>query len=70
VHARMAVIDFNRCLPGECNSGVCPAVLACRRKILIQEKPGEIPMVNPAICRACSDCVRACPRSAIRITQV
>jgi translation initiation factor RLI1 len=67
---KMAVIDFSRCRPEECNSGVCPAVLACRRKILIQEKPGEVPMVNPAVCSSCSDCVRACRLNAIKITLV
>ncbi|MBN1370035.1 MAG: 4Fe-4S binding protein [Dehalococcoidaceae bacterium] len=68
--AKTAIIDFNRCRPDECSDGVCPAALACRRKILVQEKPGEIPMVNPAICRSCSDCVRACPLNAIKITLV
>jgi len=70
VPGKMAAIDFNRCRPYECSNGTCPAVLACRRKILFQEKPGEIPMVNPAICRACSDCLRACPLNAIKITLV
>jgi ferredoxin len=32
-----------------------------------QEKPGEPPMTDPFACRACGDCMRACPNKAIKI---
>ena len=64
---KMAIIDYNKCDPGRCEDGKCPAVEACPRKLLIQEAPGEKPMPNPSICQACGDCVRACPLKAIII---
>ncbi len=63
--SKMALIDFNRCKPELC--GECPAAKACPRKLLKQEKPGEVPMTNPMSCRACGDCVRVCPQKAITI---
>ncbi|MDD4859806.1 MAG: 4Fe-4S binding protein [Dehalococcoidales bacterium] len=66
---KMALVDFNRCRPDSCTGGVCPAAKACPRKLLVQETPHEPPMTNPALCRACGDCVRACPNSAIKLTQ-
>ena len=64
---KMALVDFNKCRPEECDNGVCAAALACTRKLLVQEAPYEAPMPNPALCRACGDCVRACPAKAIQI---
>ncbi|MFC2070235.1 4Fe-4S binding protein [Chloroflexota bacterium] len=67
--AKMAIIDFNKCLPEECEGGVCKATLACERKLLTQEAAYEIPMTNPFLCRGCADCVRACPLDAIQISK-
>ena len=67
---KMALVDFPRCRPGECPDGICIAAQACPRKLLKQEKPGEIPMTDPSTCRGCADCVRACPRKAIRMVTV
>ena len=68
--SKIALVDFEKCDPEQCKQGICLAAKACKRKLLIQEAPGEIPMVNPALCRACADCVRACPRQAIKIVQM
>ena len=68
--SKMVLIDFEKCNPQQCGDGVCLAALACERKLLIQEKPFEIPMANPSICRACGDCVRACPLGAVRIVKI
>ncbi|MDD5127699.1 MAG: 4Fe-4S binding protein [Dehalococcoidales bacterium] len=66
---KMAMVDFNKCNPASCANGVCAAAQACPRKLLVQENPREPPMTNPALCRACGDCVRACPHNAISIMQ-
>ena len=66
---KMAIVDFNKCCPGQCDSGVCAAALACTRQLLVQDVPYEAPMTNPALCRACGDCVRACPLKAIQIVR-
>jgi NAD-dependent dihydropyrimidine dehydrogenase PreA subunit len=63
----MALVDFSRCRPERCEDGVCLAAKACRSHLLSQEQPGEAPMTDPTLCRACADCVRACPLKAIAI---
>ncbi len=68
--SKMAIIDFNKCRPGECDGGVCKAALACERKLLTQEAAYEIPMTDPFLCRGCADCVKACPLNAIWISKI
>ena len=51
------------------NRKICVAALACPRKLLKQEQPGEIPMTDPSICQGCADCARACPLKAIQIVR-
>jgi len=67
--SKMALVDFNKCHPGECNKGICLAAQACERKLLTQEKEYEAPMPNPSLCRACGDCQRICPLGAIQISR-
>jgi len=64
---KMALVQYNRCDPEKCDGGICAAALACPHKLLKQEAPYQIPMPDPSICRACGDCVRACPLKAIQI---
>jgi translation initiation factor RLI1 len=64
---KMALLDFNKCRPGECDGGVCAAARACPSGLLKQEAPFTIPQPEPYACRACGECVRACPQKAIRI---
>jgi translation initiation factor RLI1 len=68
--SKIALVDYNKCRPQECDSGACPAALACRYKLLKQEKANEAPMADPFICRGCGDCVRACPLKAIEIAKM
>ena len=63
---KMALVDYNRCQAALCDG--CPAAAACPRKLLVQEAPHEPPMTNPALCKGCGDCVRACPMKAIVIS--
>lgn len=49
----MALVNYNKCSPEKCQSGICPAALACERKLMKQESPYDIPMTDPAACRAC-----------------
>ena len=65
--SKMALINYNKCRPGDCADGICPAVKACEKKLLIQEAPGEPPMPDPSLCKGCGDCVRACPSGAIEV---
>lgn len=67
---KMALVDFPKCHPEHCTDGICLAAEACPRKLIEQEQPGEIPMTNPSLCRACGDCIRACPMKAIRIVTI
>ena len=62
---KMAVVDYRRCHPEECENGVCLAVLACQKKILSHEEPFEMPDPLPTICLSCGKCVRACPMEAV-----
>jgi heterodisulfide reductase subunit A-like polyferredoxin len=64
---KTALVDFGKCHPEKCPQGICQAALVCKYKLLIQEKPYEIPMADPFICKGCGDCVRACPEKAIII---
>lgn len=68
--SKMALVDYNRCRPGECAQGLCMAAQACERKLLVQESPYEAPMPDPALCRGCGDCLRACPLNAIQMSRV
>ena len=65
---KTALVDYNKCHPEECNNGVCNAAQACTLKLLRQEAPFDIPMPDPFSCRACGDCIKACPLKAIQLT--
>ena len=66
---KTALVDFHRCLPELCQGGICPAALACPKKMLRQEEPYQAPMPDPFLCKGCGDCVRACPQKAITIVK-
>jgi MinD superfamily P-loop ATPase len=61
------VLDYQRCDPESCQDGICEAARVCKKKVLRQETPGEMPDVYPSLCRGCIDCIAACPRDAIRL---
>jgi translation initiation factor RLI1 len=67
--SKVALVNYNKCRPDQCDDGICKAALACKQKLLKQEKANEPPM-NPFICRACGDCIRACPLDAIEIAKM
>lgn len=64
---KMALVEFEKCHPKKCDSGLCAAARACPRRLIWQEAAYEIPMVNPLLCHACGDCVRACSAKALKI---
>lgn len=67
---KRAAVDGAKCHPEQCGSGICHAVQACGRGVLFQEGVYEVPIVNPAKwCDGCTDCVKACPFSAIRMAR-
>jgi translation initiation factor RLI1 len=67
---KMALLDYGACHPETCPDGVCPAAAACPSKLLKQEQPFTAPMPEPSACRACGECVRACPLKAVRIVSM
>ena len=67
---KMALVDYNKCRPEECNDGLCTAAQACTLKLLQQEAPYSMPIADPLSCRACGDCTRACPLKAIQLTGI
>lgn len=63
-------VNFEKCNPYLCNpeNGICRAVNECSKELLIQEEPGELPMlVSQILCKGCGVCVAACPLKAIDI---
>lgn len=64
---KTALVNYNKCRPQQCDSGICKAVLACPHKLLKQEAPFETPMPDPSICRGCGTCALACPLKAIEM---
>ncbi len=65
--SKTALVIYDKCRPQQCENGLCAAARACERRLITQEGPNEIPMTNPALCKGCADCVRACPAGAIQI---
>jgi translation initiation factor RLI1 len=63
----MALIDYGKCQPEKCQSGICLSVLACPKGILSQEGPYEMPDPYPTMCVGCGICTSACPSQAIRL---
>jgi translation initiation factor RLI1 len=64
---KMALLDLNKCRPGACPGGICAAVRVCPSGLLKQEAAYAMPEPEPSSCRACGECVRACPLKAIQI---
>lgn len=67
---KVALVVYDKCLADECDHGVCAAAAACTQKLLKQEALYETPISHPSMCRACGDCVRACPFGAIQIVNM
>ena len=67
---KTALLDYNLCQPEKCDSGECSAARACALKLIRQEAPYTIPLTEPFYCRACGDCMRACPVKAIKISNM
>ncbi len=64
---KIALIDYSKCHPEYCDSGICKAVLTCPHKLLKQERPYEAPLPHPSLCQGCAKCVVACPLKAVQL---
>jgi NAD-dependent dihydropyrimidine dehydrogenase PreA subunit len=60
-------IDYQVCDPSSCEEGICASAQVCQRKVLRQEKPGELPDIYPNLCLGCVDCISVCLKKALRI---
>jgi translation initiation factor RLI1 len=67
---KLALLDYNKCRPGECEDGICAAAQVCPSKLFRQAAPYTVPEPEPTACRACGDCTRACPQKAIQIVSL
>jgi translation initiation factor RLI1 len=65
-----ALINYEKCRPEQCANGTCAATLACSRKLIKQEEPNEMPMMDPLLCQGCGDCIKACPLEAIKMAMM
>ena len=62
---KTVVIDYQACDPKNCKRGVCRATLVCKKRVLTQEAPYEMPDANVSMCLSCALCTQACPVSAV-----
>lgn len=63
----MVVLNVQQCEPNQCENGICPAALQCRRKALVQEQPFEVPELNSERCLGCAVCVTICGRKSLQV---
>ena len=64
---QIIVVDYSRCEPEQCENGICRAALLCKKRILFQEAPFEMPESRAAMCMGCAVCLTACPRNALKM---
>ena len=62
----LAVIDYKKCDPKNCDSGKCIAVDVCPVHALEQESSFDMPYVKGG-CYACNKCINVCPLKAIQV---
>jgi translation initiation factor RLI1 len=67
---KMALLDFNKCAPSQCEGEVCRASFECPLHLIKQEAPHEIPMTDPFACKGCGACVLACPMRAFTVVHM
>jgi heterodisulfide reductase subunit A-like polyferredoxin len=61
----LAVVDVNLCVGHE----RCHARGPCPTKAIVQIDPGEMVVIDTALCNGCGDCVSECPEGAITIEE-
>ncbi|PWH17549.1 MAG: hypothetical protein DDG59_08005 [Anaerolineae bacterium] len=64
---RMVVLNYHQCDPQSCENGVCRAALICKRKVLRQDQPYELPELNSELCLGCAVCTTACSLNALQV---
>jgi translation initiation factor RLI1 len=64
---KLALVDYRKCDPTQCEGGVCTAALMCPRKVMMQEAPYEAPMPPAGLCKGCAECALHCPLRAVNI---
>lgn len=64
---RLVILDYQQCDPQHCENGVCRAALLCKRKVLSQQQPFEMPDLNVELCLGCALCTTACSLHALQV---
>lgn len=68
--SKYVVVNYDECQVDKCHKSSaidgCQATKECPKGILIQEEPGEPPMLkSPRMCVGCGKCISGCLYSAI-----
>ena len=62
---KTVVVNYQTCDPEQCAGGICQAALLCKKKVLTQEAPYEMPDTKASMCLSCSLCMQGCPTGAV-----
>lgn len=66
---QLVVVNKDKCAPEKCASGKCVATYSCGWKVLLQENPYELPVINLRRCLGCARCTFICPLGALEVIQ-
>lgn len=64
---RAILLNYQLCNPQNCEEGVCRAALMCKRRVLCQPQPYEVPELNAEMCLGCAICTTVCNSKALQV---
>lgn len=66
---QLVAVNKDKCRPEKCENGKCIATYSCNWKILEQEKPYHLPVINLSRCLGCARCTFICPQGALEVIE-
>lgn len=66
---KAVILNYQKCEPQQCENGVCQAVAVCKRQVLIQLQPFEVPQLRSELCLGCAVCTTVCTLKALEAPQ-